>query len=169
MSFAALFADCSAALANVAPSELLPRASSQNDVPPRYVWIPNDHSFAAPMHKGPFGRDGPRALQTKLISAQVECWGDTIEDAERLEQALVTALHNSLQRNYIPRSSRWMTPQHRQCGFVLLHSFEAQMTLLEANLTWPVTDAVTETVTITAVELDQTGATSTDGELRAGE
>lgn len=169
MSFGALFTDCSAMLANVAPSRLFERAGAENDCPPRYVWIPNDHSFAAPMHKGPFGRDGPKALLTKRLTCQVECWGDTPEDAERLEQALVTALHTSLSRNYTPTSSRWMAPKHAQLGYVLLHSFEAQLALLEANLTQPVTDALTETVTITTVELDQSGATSTDGELRSGE
>ena len=59
--------------------------------PPRVVWVPRRRESKQPISNG----QNPKTLQTSQWQIEAHCWGATLEDAERIEQAVITDSRNA--------------------------------------------------------------------------
>jgi len=185
MAFAAIYTSVSTKLATVAPSienpgKLSNDAGTANTEPPAYVWDPQSITLDdGTPHTG--GNRNPKSYGTKAFLCDIACWGATLTDAERLYDALLTALRIQLVgKNYDVGRALFAEPSWSRVGFVLVVpvTFYSAAVVVEipdvlAGNPIPETDVVNdvqETVTITSVTPhDNTGAIAGDGILQGGE
>ncbi len=105
---------------------------SQNDAPPRIVWVPTAGRFGPAQQRGS-GQLDPRALHTDHATVEAHCWGTDSAGAEALKAAFVLALRSALGPNYRPTGYRWTDPALTQLGRECILTFELDI---------PITDAV---------------------------
>jgi hypothetical protein len=162
-------------LANVAPLLDGRRFVSQNDVPPRYVWVRRRISPAG----GPGAIGGnPRSIGDDLHLGELHCWGSDEDDCERLRQAFATVLRRVLRgRNYELGDAEITEQDYATCGAVLVMELRVRLPLVVAAIpvapTPPahvpaIADQTKTTVVADHVGFDPDGATP-DGALEAEE
>lgn len=184
MAFAAIYTSVATKLATVAASVSNPRKLSDdgataNVTPPLYVWDPQSIALTSGDFSG--GNSNPKAWGTKAFLCDVACWGATLTDAERLYDALLTALRTQLVgKNFDVGTAQIAYPEWSRVGFVLVTpvTFYYAAVAVEIpdslgeypNPETDINDAVEETVTITSVTPhDNTDAIAGDGILQGGE
>lgn len=141
MAITEIFNDVGAALVSYGSSSLGPQNLTNNDAPPRWVWEPTSHSYAAPQTKGkvrgaattvapvppavyPTFIDFPRSLRDRVISCPIYCWGTSYDQCEVMEEMLATQLAISLcGHNYNINSGQYTTPSWGNYGVVLKVEF----------------------------------------------
>jgi hypothetical protein len=168
---------CYAALKTTADSYEGRKALSQNDAPPRFVWIFGDTQ--SPTTRTPGGN--PRALHDDLWSIEVHCWGKDLTEALLLRQGLVTAVRRAANgANYKLSSTRLVHgEEHGLHGTIATVSLVVRLPLYSAVIAppdapaeTPVTDDTKRTVKPTSVEFDDTPddpGTAGDGQLDSTE
>lgn len=184
MALSAIYTSVSTKLATVAASLDNPRklsndAGTAHVAPPLYVWDPQSIALTEGNFAG--GNSNPKAWGQKTWLCDVACWGATLTDAERLYDALLTALRIQLVgKNFDVGTAQVAYPQWSKVGFVLVtpisfHYAAVAVEIPDSLSAYPnpeadVSNAVEETVTITSVTPhDNTGAVAGDGILQGGE
>jgi hypothetical protein len=163
-------------LATTAPLLDGVRFVSQNDVPPRYVWVRKRISPAG----GPGAIGGnPRSIGDDLHVGELHAWGSDEDDCERLRQAFATVLRRVVRgRNYELGDAEITEQSYATCGAVLVMELRVRLPLLTASLpiapTAPATvpaieDRTQTTVVAERVGFDPDGASLTDRVLEADE
>jgi len=131
MSLDVILAEVAQRLQYVAPTHQGQRELAKLAKPPRYVWVPRSESFGAP---GAIGGN-PRSLHDRLIRCDVHCWAIDIAGASWLEQALVTAVRETVKgANYTLAGAEWLQPEWLQLGIVCTVSLDLRVPLPVARI-----------------------------------
>lgn len=136
-----------ALLAHAAPTTIGRRALPRHAVPPRYVWVPEQITQTGPGAVG----GNPRSLGDDLKVVAVHCWGHDLAHAERLRQALLTALRQVVGgRNYEIGTSTCEEPEDIHLGYLIVVSLTVRMPLPEALFPTAQGDPIRDNVQPTA-------------------
>ncbi len=122
---------------------------SNNDSPPRYVWIPTDDDYESEASVE-FG-----ALELGLQGAfaqqfTVEVWGTDYATTWRLRAALITAIRQVMARAYRIGGAEWINGGPDQRGWKCLQIVTLFIPLLDQDLPEQPGGAITDSGTLTA-------------------
>lgn len=143
--------EAQALLAGVAPSYTGEKDLLRHDAPRRYVWVLAGASTSGTRAPG----GNPRSLHDDAWSVAVHCWGETLDEAVRLRQCLVTAVRRAVRgANYrMGQTTALSDGELSQHGHVLTVQLDIVTPLPEAALP-QLADMVRPTVRPTTVDID---------------
>jgi hypothetical protein len=165
-----LYTEVATLLAGAAPSQIQEKELARNEVCPLYVWVPRTATLEDVVQTTESGF----SLGNLVREVDIHCWGETMTQAERLWQALVTAIDQALcRKNFLVRDAEYVPPGDTTNGFKIISTiaFESPMlrAVLPALLGDPIVDATPARVTITSTDLRQQAGTAGDGHIDYGE
>lgn len=136
---------------------------------PRFVWVPQFRESKSPGASG----ENPPAIALSMWTVQVHCWGSDLENAERLEQALMTVIRNTIDGPTVKHMRTDPLPvesSYAQTGYVLVVTLRIDIPMPEGKVPQLTDNKLQEVViTQTTFVAPTPPSASGDGNIDIGE
>lgn len=154
-------------LATCGPTFIGLENMADNDSPPRYAWAPIDDEPDSDFDVGA----NPVAVAGVRATFAVHCWGKSYIHAWRLRQALITALHDTVNASFRIGSARWTPGSVGTYGYIVQQTVSVQIPIVEVAYPGALGDDIADDVTLTGqakyAAFDTDGESDSDGILVA--